>query len=177
MGLLLAQVWASPLNRRLARRNGRIEFVILRMALSPPVALHPASWRRSYVRLQAGVGLPGEDLHLSGRLRLQAHGPEHRALAGLGRAQPSWSGAAFHQTVAFVRQGRGEKLRPRYFLRHRSSNSVIIFKVCEARGRSRQGQRTEEWMKNIQPVTPSASLIFRSFACMWRPSSSAPLAD
>jgi hypothetical protein len=32
---------------------GRIEFVILRTGRSPPVAPHPASRRRSYVRLQA----------------------------------------------------------------------------------------------------------------------------
>jgi hypothetical protein len=45
------------------------------MALSPSVAPHPASRRRSYSRLQAGVGIPGEDLHLPDQLRLQAHGP------------------------------------------------------------------------------------------------------
>jgi hypothetical protein len=43
----------------------------LRTAPSPPVALHPASRRRSYGRLQAGVGLPEEDSHL----------PEWNALA------------------------------------------------------------------------------------------------
>src|SRR5438105_1149506 len=43
------------------------------MALSPSVAPHPASRRRSYARLQAGVGIPGEDFHLPDRLRLQAH--------------------------------------------------------------------------------------------------------
>ena len=69
------RVWASPLDRRLARRYGRIEFLIVRMTHSPPVAPHPASRRRSYVRLQAGVGIPGEDLHLPDQLRSQAHGP------------------------------------------------------------------------------------------------------
>ena len=45
--------WASPLSSRLATTTGRIEFVvILRTDRSPPVALHPASRRRSYVRLQ-----------------------------------------------------------------------------------------------------------------------------
>ncbi len=73
-----AELRASPLDRRLARRYGRIEFVILRMALSPPVASHPASRRRSYIRLQAGVGMPGEDLHLPDQLRLQAHDPGFR---------------------------------------------------------------------------------------------------
>src|SRR5213592_3285569 len=42
----------------------RIEFVILRMDRSPPAASHPASWRRSYSRLQAGERLPEEDFHL-----------------------------------------------------------------------------------------------------------------
>ena len=46
---------------------------ILRAAPSPPVALHPASRRRSYSQLQAGVCLPEEDLHLSGQIRLQTH--------------------------------------------------------------------------------------------------------
>jgi hypothetical protein len=54
-----ARVWASPLDRRLARRYGRNEFLIVRMALSLPVASHPASRRRSYSQLQAGVGIPG----------------------------------------------------------------------------------------------------------------------
>ncbi len=40
------------LGRRLATTTGRIEFVILRTSCSPPVALHPASRRRSYFQLQ-----------------------------------------------------------------------------------------------------------------------------
>src|SRR3979490_1500395 len=36
--------------RRLATRSRRNRFVILRTAGSPPVALHPASLRRSYLR-------------------------------------------------------------------------------------------------------------------------------
>src|ERR1700704_5102845 len=36
---------------RLATRSRRNRFVILRTAGSPPVALHPASLRRSYLRL------------------------------------------------------------------------------------------------------------------------------
>ena len=55
--------------------TGRIEFVILRMDRSPPVAPHPASRRRSYVRLQAGVGIPVEDFHPPDRMRSQAHDP------------------------------------------------------------------------------------------------------
>jgi len=46
--------WASPLASRLATMSGRIEFVIiLRTGCSPLVALHPASRRRSYVRIQS----------------------------------------------------------------------------------------------------------------------------
>jgi len=45
--------WASSLSSRLATTTGRIEFVILRTGRSPPVALHPAFRRRSYVRLQS----------------------------------------------------------------------------------------------------------------------------
>src|SRR6185437_8773784 len=54
LGFPLARVWASPSHRRLARRNGRIEFVILRMARSPRVALHHLLRGRSYLRLQDG---------------------------------------------------------------------------------------------------------------------------
>jgi hypothetical protein len=53
--------------------SGRIEFVILRTDRSPPAAPHPASWRRSCSRLQAGERIPGEDLHLSDHARFQAH--------------------------------------------------------------------------------------------------------
>jgi hypothetical protein len=45
--------WASPFPSRLATTTGRIEFVMLRTSRSPPVASHPASRRRSYVRLQS----------------------------------------------------------------------------------------------------------------------------
>ena len=63
----------SPFARGLTIPSRRIVFVILRTGHSPSVALHPASLRRSYGRLQAGEGLPEEDLHLSGKMRLQAH--------------------------------------------------------------------------------------------------------
>ena len=53
--------------------HGRFEFVILRTGRSPPVALHPASRRRSYSRLQAGERMPEEDFHLSVHARSQAH--------------------------------------------------------------------------------------------------------
>ena len=55
--------------------SGRIKFVLLRTGLSPPVAPHPASRRRSYLRLQAGERMPEEDFHLSERVRSRAHGP------------------------------------------------------------------------------------------------------
>jgi len=45
--------------------TGRIEFVILRMDHSPPAAPHPASRRRSCIRLQAGERIPGRDFHPS----------------------------------------------------------------------------------------------------------------
>src|SRR5271170_6688174 len=51
--------WASPLGCRLATVKGRIEFAVtdryqplLRTGRSLPVALHPASRRRSYLRLR-----------------------------------------------------------------------------------------------------------------------------
>jgi len=46
---------------RLVATSRRIEFVILRTASSLPVALHPASRRRSYLQLR-GLGLPRHGL-------------------------------------------------------------------------------------------------------------------
>jgi len=43
----------SPWYRRLVAALRRIEFVILRTDTSPPVAPHPASRRRSYLRLRS----------------------------------------------------------------------------------------------------------------------------
>ena len=45
--------WASPLASRLTTTTGRIEFVILRTNRSPPVAPHPVSRRRGYIRIQS----------------------------------------------------------------------------------------------------------------------------
>ena len=66
-------VWASPFTSRLAGRPGRIGFVILRTARSPPVALHPLLRGRSYFQLQAGVCKPEEDFHLSDQTTSQTH--------------------------------------------------------------------------------------------------------
>jgi hypothetical protein len=46
------RIQASPFASRLARSPSRIEFVFLRTSGSPPVAPHPASLRRSYVRFR-----------------------------------------------------------------------------------------------------------------------------
>ena len=73
MGLPPSRVRASPLGRRLANRSGRIEFVILRTTSSLPVAPHPASRRRSFGLLQAGVGIPERDSHPSDQLRSRTH--------------------------------------------------------------------------------------------------------
>jgi hypothetical protein len=45
----------------------------LRTGRSPPVAPHPASRRRSFLRLQAGECVPEEDFHLSDLAHLQTH--------------------------------------------------------------------------------------------------------
>ena len=55
------------------KTHGRNGFVTLRTGRSPPVALHPASRRRSYIRLQAGEGIPEEDSHLSDHVCSWAH--------------------------------------------------------------------------------------------------------
>jgi hypothetical protein len=43
VGILFAQVWASPFPSGLATQHGRNEFTLLRTTLSPPVAPHPTS--------------------------------------------------------------------------------------------------------------------------------------
>ena len=66
--------WASPFSSRLATATGRIEFVfILPTSSSSPVALHPASRRRSYLRLSRPGPAPNEDFHLTDSMRSQAH--------------------------------------------------------------------------------------------------------
>jgi hypothetical protein len=65
--------WASPFASRLATASGRIEFVILPTSSSSPVALHPASGRRGYLRLSKPGHAPSEDFHLTDSLRSQAH--------------------------------------------------------------------------------------------------------
>ena len=45
----------------------------LRTSRSLPVASHPSSRRRSYVRLQAGERMPEKDSHLSDQTHLQTH--------------------------------------------------------------------------------------------------------
>jgi hypothetical protein len=52
-------VWTSPLMSKLVATYGRNVFALLRTASSPPVALHPASRRRSYLWL-SGVGISRE---------------------------------------------------------------------------------------------------------------------
>ena len=65
--------WASPFPSRLATTTGRIEFVILRTSRSPPVAPHPASRRRSYVRLQSSNPNLDRDSHPVDSIHSQAH--------------------------------------------------------------------------------------------------------
>ena len=67
----------------------------LRTGRSPPVALHPASRRRSYLRLQAGERIPGEDLHLSDQTHLQTHWGHVSNVPEEARAQPRTPGTCF----------------------------------------------------------------------------------
>jgi len=83
---------ASPHARRLAATPRRIGLVILRTDRSPPVTPHPASRRRSYLRLP-GLGIPGHGLSPCRQC----------ALTGV-RASPFWR---------IVRQGRWRRPRSR----------------------------------------------------------------
>ena len=67
------RVRTSPFTSRLVIAPGRIEFVILRAGRSPPIALHLALRQRSYLRLQSGECVIGEDFHLPERAHSQAH--------------------------------------------------------------------------------------------------------
>ncbi len=73
---------------RLAITPRRIEFVILRTASSPPVAPHPASQRRSYLRLR-GSGFPRSRTFTLLNKRLHGRTPERPlGAAGVLRRRP-----------------------------------------------------------------------------------------
>ena len=84
--------------------TGRIEFVNLRMDRSPPAAPHPASRRRSCIRLQAGERMPGGDFHPSVQYI------KHRALTGAlagpfkARIRRSWRDSVASATAEFRRR-------------------------------------------------------------------------
>jgi hypothetical protein len=81
-------VLGFTLNGRLAAHVGRIGFTLVTDRRSPPVALHPASRRRSYSRFQARGHGPHRDSHPAGGALLQAHRCCGRlpSLASLGLA-------------------------------------------------------------------------------------------
>src|SRR3989304_7921785 len=91
--------------RRLAAPQGRIVFVILRTASSPPVAPHPASRRRSFLRLPRSGIISEEDFHLLNRACSQAHSfrrkPESSAFNSLWRYwTPVFTGVTtFYESV------------------------------------------------------------------------------
>jgi len=64
---------ASPWNRRLAVSYCRSGFALLRTACSLPVALNPASQRRSYLQLRGSWHPPGADSHHTDRAPSRAH--------------------------------------------------------------------------------------------------------
>lgn len=72
--------WIAPVSdftfsgqaRRTTKPN-RVRY--LRTGPPPSIAPHAASRQRSYRRFQAGERMPGEDLHLSGWMRVGAHPP------------------------------------------------------------------------------------------------------
>jgi len=82
----------SPRMSRLVAAPRRIEFVLLRTDNSPPVALHPASRRRSYLRLRS-LWLP--PTRTSTVLMWRLHGRTHSR----ARGNPGFS-FPFHKTRA-----------------------------------------------------------------------------
>ena len=70
---------ASPRMSRLATALRRIRFVILRTAGSPPVAPHPASRRRSYLRLRSQRPAPARTCTV---LTKRPHGRTHTRASG-----------------------------------------------------------------------------------------------
>ena len=98
-GFPLTRVWVSPFTRRLTSCTGRIEFLVVRMSGSPPVAPHPALRRRSYRWFQAGERMPGKDFHPPDHVRFQSH--------EYGGLPPLWCRAACCAWAALLRQGSG----------------------------------------------------------------------
>ena len=94
---------ASPLTSRLATATGRIEFVNLRTGRSPPVALHPASRRRSYLRLR-------ETRHSSTRTHTSPIRQHHRRTSPLApREESANDNHQTHRYLSLLLSSRGAR--------------------------------------------------------------------
>src|SRR4051812_38737117 len=88
---------------RLATGSRRNRFVILRTAGSPPVALHEALRRRSYLRLpgcdQPGRGLPPRRRFALTDALMAAVGPPPTTSADTGTTRRGWRACARHDGI------------------------------------------------------------------------------
>ena len=69
----ISEFQTSPRMSKLVADMPRIGFVILRTTISPPVAPHPASWRRSYLRLHGWFTMARTSTVLIKRLPRRTH--------------------------------------------------------------------------------------------------------
>jgi len=124
-----------------SRKPNRVPLV--RTGRSPPVAPHPASLRRSFLRLSMSERLMGEDFHLSVCVRFRAHwGSAPRAEEfGVASGARRWSVVAvFPAAPVCLRRssGRGSivsRLAPRRVPRIGESECVIASPRSPSPGR------------------------------------------
>src|ERR1700704_2440547 len=104
---------------RLATRSRRNRFVILRTAGSPPVALHPASLRRSYLRFL------GCDQPRHGLAPCRQSVIADALMAGGGRPSTSCDGRAKEDVDDGAKPRHDGRARPRFCVR-RSDAAISI---------------------------------------------------
>ena len=118
-GFPRSRVRASLFASKLTTASGRIEFAMLRTGHSPPVASHPASWRRTarmprYLRLRAGEHVSRGGLSPPGPRQLPG------ALAQASRLHP-----VFLSYLKFTMQARTPALQKNF------SFSDFLLDFCE----------------------------------------------
>ena len=82
--------------------------IMLRTGRSPPVASHPLSPGRSYLRIQAGERLPEKDFHLSDQTHSQTHLSPHSRLPELPSDRP-WADAHGYMRAPLSRLSAGSR--------------------------------------------------------------------
>lgn len=95
----------SPADSSMQMAESSSAFSCLRTGCSLPVAPHPVSRRRSCLQLRASSVRPGENFHLSGFVRFQAHWSRRFVGWQDGRMRRDGADAGAHRSSARSRKG------------------------------------------------------------------------